>query len=232
MAGPGDGEEKLSHWPVARAAEKTALPAPLRSGHGAQEEACPWEDTSAARRTGSPSDPGTEQGVPGRGAARGLRPRSPRAARSWGHRAQSVRSRTVPGPHPRLSGGNRGQGSPTSALLELRTSAASGAPQNPQDPPGKTAPGSTVARVPSPCACALGRACAVRRGRRRSECPPGRKMAAGSRGRCLRGRTQRRSQVGAERRSLGSSPVGCLSPPLTTRPSRSLPVYPSPSSLA
>ena len=160
---------------------KPPSPRPCAQDTGPRRQRVPGRTRARPGARGPPLIP-TEPGVPGRGAARGLRPRSPRAARSRGHRAQSVRSRTVPGPHPRLSGGNRGQGSPTCALLELRTSAAPGGPQNTQDPPGKTAPGSTAARGPSPCACALGRACAVGRGRRRSECPPGRKMAAGSRG--------------------------------------------------
>ena len=66
-----------------------------------------------------------------------------------------------------------------------------------------------AARLFSPCACALGSACTVGRRCRRPECPPGRKMAAGSRG----GPRGAEPRGCGSRGAPGSSRVGCLSPP-------------------
>lgn len=177
MAGPGDGKE-LSQWPVAREAEKTALPAPPRSGHGAREAACPREDRARPGARGPSLIPAPSPGSPAAGPHE-ARVHAPLGRPGPG--SQGTRREVPDGARP-APAAQRGKSRP--GVPDVHPPGASNfsrlpTPSGPQDSPGKSAPGSTAALVPSPCACALGRACAVGRGRRRSECPPGRKMAAG-----------------------------------------------------
>lgn len=85
-----------------------------------------------------------------------------------------------------------------------------GIPGTPHDPHlERVSPGPPAARLASPCACALGSACAVGRRCRRPECPPGRKMAAGSRGGPLGAGRRGGATWVRESRSAGLLP-GCL----------------------